>query len=207
MASKSPFLIKQEFISPLHCEDLVDMLDLTVPDVDTEGHPLKTIRMHDRAEEIIFNRIEQLIPEFEEYYRVDYRGTEPMVFEWYTDECKGYSPHCENSNYIGKKWLKTKDRDFTGVLFLSDYQEQIPFDSDFEVYGGKLEFAQHQFGFNPQRGTLVLFPSDPHFINNTTEILVGDLYQVRFHIATEKQFLYDPTCFPGDYTSWLQEFA
>ena len=207
MATKSPFLIKQEFISPLLCEDIVDMLDLTVPDVDIEGYPQKTIRMHNKAEEILFNRVEKIVEEVEEYYDIEYRGTEQMVFEWYSEQCKGYNPHCENATYAGSNWVRNKDRDLSGVLFLSDYQEEIPFDSEFEGYGGKLEFAQHHFGFNPQRGTLVIFPSDPHFINNTTEILIGDLYQVRFHIAAERPYLYDPQKFLGNYTVWLQQFA
>ena len=207
MAVKSPFFIKQEFISPLLCEDLVDMLDLTVPDTDVEGHALKTIRMHERGELMVFDYLEKIVPEIEEYYRIDYRGTEPMVFEWYAEGCAGYEPHCENSNYVRKKWLRTRDRDLTGIIFLSDYQERIPFDDDFEAYGGKLEFAQHGFGFNPQRGTMILFPSDPHFINNTTQILAGDLYQIRFHIAAQSPFLYDPEAFPGDYRSWLEQFA
>jgi len=207
MATKSPFLIKQEFISPLLCEDIVDALNLTVPDQDLEGYPQRTIRMHDRNEETIFERIEGLVPEIEQYYDIDYRGTEPMLFEWYAEQCKGYLPHCESSSYLNGTWVRGRDRDLTGVLFLSDYQERVPFDSDFECYGGKLEFAQHHFGFNPQRGTLVIFPSDPHFINNTTEILAGDLYQVRFHIAANKPFLYDPAKFLGNYTVWLTEFA
>lgn len=207
MANKSPFLIKQEFISPLLCEDLVDMLNLTVPDVDTENHPIRTIRMHERAELNVFTFIEDIIPEIEEYYRIDYRGTEQMIFEWYAAGCNGYEPHCESSNYVRKKWLRTKDRDLTGVIFLSDYQERVPFDDDFETYGGKLEFAQHGFGFNPQRGTMILFPSDPHFINNTTPVLAGDLYQIRFHIAAQTPFLYDPAAFPGDYRVWLEQFA
>jgi hypothetical protein len=207
MAAKSPFLIKQEFVSPLSCEDLVDNLDLTIPDQDIEGYPVRTIRMHDRNEEMIFNRIEQIIPEIEEYYNIQYSGTEQMVFEWYSQQCKGYKPHCESSAYMKQKWVRTKNRDLTGVMFLSDYQERVPFDSDFECYGGKLEFPQHHFGFNPQRGTLIIFPSDPHFINNTTEIYAGDLYQVRFHIASVEPLLYDPALFVGNYTVWLSEFA
>lgn len=207
MANKSPFLVKQEFMSPLLCEDIVDTLDLTVPDTDVEDHPLRTIRMHDRAEMMVFNYIEQIIPELEQHYDITYRGTEQMIFEWYAEECKGYEPHCENSNYVRKQWLRTKDRDLTGVIFLSDYREHTPFDDEFEVYGGKLEFPQHNFGFNPQRGTLIIFPSDPHFINNTMEILVGDLYQVRFHIAAESPLLYDPNKYPGDYRTWFNDFV
>ena len=207
MAAKSPFLIKQEFISPLLCEDIVDDLNLTTPDVDRAGFPIKTIRMHDRSEEILFERLQLIVEEIEEYYDIQYHGTEEMVFEWYDEGCKGYVPHCESSTYVNSKWVRGRNRDVSGVLFLSDYQEKVPFDSDFEVYGGKLEFPQHHFGFNPQRGTLIMFPSDPHFLNNTTQIYVGELHQVRFHIAAKQPFLYDPQKFQGNFAVWLAEFA
>ena len=204
---KSPFFVVQEFLSPLQCEDIVDMLEMYVPDVNTNDDPIKTIKHHNLSEKIIFERFEDHIDNIEQRYDIEYRGTEKMSFEWYPEGCDGEAPHCENSNYVRKKWLKTKDNDFTAVLFLSDYQTKVPFDSDYEVYGGKLEFPQHNFGFNPERGTLVIFPSGPHFLNNTTEILAGDLYQVRFHFASVKPFLYDPNNFPGDYREWLREFA
>ena len=104
------------------------------------------------------------------------------------------------------KWVRVKDRDITCVLFLSDYQSTPPIDEDYEVYGGKLEFPQHGFGFNAQRGTLIAFPSVPHFINGVASIMAGNLYLARFHIATDSPLLYDHTKFPGTYKDWLREF-
>jgi len=54
---------------------------------------------------------------------------------------------------------------------------------------------------------LILFPSEPHFINGTTPIHAGDSFQVRFHVAASEPFLYDPADFPGDYTTWFEEIA
>lgn len=205
--TKSPFFIKQEFLSPLLCEEIVDYLDFYYPDFDPDGIPIKTMKGHEKCEEIVFHRFQPLIPKIEKWYNVEYRGTEPMMFEWFSQACEGEKPHCENSNYINKKWVKVRDRDLTCVVFLSDYQEKTPFDSDFEVRGGKLEFIQHQFGFNPQRGTLIVFPSGPHFINNTALIEAGDLYQIRFHVATTKPYKHNPVLFPGDYTNWFLDIA
>ena len=204
---KSPFLVVQNFLSPLLCEEVVDDLHFLYPDTDLEGVPVKTAKGHERSEEAVFHKFTPHIPNLELHYNVEYRGTEPMLFEWYAQGCKGEKPHCENSNYESRKWVKIRDRDLTCVVFLCDYQEKTPFDSDFEVYGGKLEFAQHRFGFNPQRGTLIVFPSGPHFINNTTPILAGDLYQVRFHVATTQQYKHNPVAWPGDYTTWFETIA
>lgn len=201
---KSPFYVIREFLSPLMCEQIVDSLDFGVADVDKEYKPIKMLKKHDASQNMIFERVQSIIPNLEKYYDLEYRGTEPIDFEWFPEGSVG-TFSCENSNFLRKKWVRTKVNDFTGILFLSDFQPNIPFDSDYEVYGGKLEFPQHGFGFNPQRGTIVLFPSDPHFINITTQIQQGELFQARIHFAAEIPFIYVPEKFPGDYTKWFKE--
>jgi len=204
---KSPFYVVQDFLSPLLCDQIADDINFIYPDKDQDGVPIKSLKSHERSEEVIFQHLQRQIPKFESHYGLEYRGTTTMMFEWYPQGCKGEQPHCENSDYTSKKWVRTKDRDLTGILFLCDYHDHVPFDGDFEVYGGKVEFPQHQFGFNPNRGTLILFPSEPHFINGTTPIHAGDSFQVRFHVAASEPFLYDPADFPGDYTTWFEEIA
>lgn len=200
--AKSPFYVVPDFLTPKNCEVIVDNLGLYNPDVDSEGNPIRMIRGHEGAEQHIYNKFQYFIPVLEKYYGFEHLGTEPTVFEVYPE---GFVPsvQCENSSWVKKKWMRTKDRDFTAVLFLSDYQDKIPFDSDYEVYGGKLEFPQHQFGFNPQRGTLIVYPSDPHFINAIAEVAAGELYIAKFHIAATKPYLYNPAQFPGDYRTWF----
>lgn len=201
---KSPFILKQSFLSPLLCEEIVDNLEFLYPDIDENDKPLKSMRGNDKSQEIIYEYLQDLIPEIENRYGIAYDGTMRMMFEWYPQACKGEEPHCENSDYVRGKWIRTRERDITCVVFMSDYQEKTPFDSDFEVYGGKLEFPQHSFGFNPKRGTLVAFPSTPHFINNTTGIIAGDLYQVRFHIAAKTPYEHVVSEYPGDFRNWFK---
>jgi len=207
MKTVSPFYIKQEFLSPMMCEEIVDNLEFTIPDVDKDENPLHTFRYHELNQDAIFERMTPIIDEMERRFGFEYKGMTQMQFEWFPQGCIGEEVHCENSEYLRKKWLKTKERDFTVVIFLSDYRDKTPFDGDFEVYGGKLEFPQHGFGLNPERGTMVIFPSGPHFINATNEIIAGDSFIAKFHIAAKHPYLYDPAIFPGDYISWLQEFA
>ena len=201
---KSPFKIYRNFLSPKFCEDVVDDLGFYTPDVDAEGRPIKMYRHHEPSSMLIYSRIKQIIPDVEEYYSVEHRGTEDITFEYIATGVKP-EPICENSSYIRKKWTRIRDRDLTGLLFLSDYQEEVPFDRDYEVYGGKLEFPQHGFSFEPERGTLVVYPSGPHFINAFSEVFAGDLFVARFHFGTELPFLYNPAEFPGDYTSWFRD--
>lgn len=199
---KSPFLVYNEFLSPKICDSIIDSMECTIPDLDVNHKPVKMIKYSESGELIVFDRLKQIIPEIEEYYGFKYKGTERMLFEWLSADTKS-DPICENASYIQKKWVRSRDRDITGIIFLSNYSESVPFDDDFEVYGGKLEFPQHNFGFNPIRGTLVLYPSGPHFINLSTVIHAGDLYQIRFHIAGNLPYLYNPQKFPGTFKDWF----
>lgn len=203
---KSPFFVVQNFLEPLLCENITDSLKFFHPDTDADGIPQRTIRGHEDMDLLVYDKFSKFINNIEKHYGVKHRGVSPMIYEWYTEGCKGYIPHCENSDYTNNKWIKTSDIDFTGVIFMSEYQDTVPFDSDFEVFGGKLDFSFWNFGLNPQMGTLVIFPSCPNFVNATSTIKAGDLYQIRFNISTDKPFVYDRANFPGEYTEWFKEF-
>ena len=209
MTPKSPFLVIQDFISPLMCEQLVDGLDFIEPQVNDDGVPILTTETNETFENILYEYLSAIRPQIEEYYNVDYRGMKPVTFNWYPDECDGDSGYtCDNAFYnADKKWAKNKDRDFSCVLFLSNYNDEVPFESEYEVYGGKMDFPQHDFGFMAERGTLVIYPSGPHFLHQVQGIAAGDLFFAKFHIATTLPFLYDPSQFPGDRTSWFETIA
>jgi hypothetical protein len=201
--AKSPFKVYQHFLSPKICEHICDTLAFDYPDVDKDDNPQRMIKHSAMAEEVIYDRLQPLVPELEKYYGIEYKGTEQIMVEWFSEGVIG-KPQCENSHYLKKKWVRTLPRDLSAIVFLSDYQDTPNFDSDYEVYGGKLEFPQHGFGFNPERGTMIVYPSVPHFINATAAIRAGELYQARIHIAATAPFLYDPNQFPGDYRTWFQ---
>lgn len=206
MADKSPFYVVNEFLSPYLCEEIIDIAGFNVPDADKDGEPILTVRTSERAEAIIYERLLNLMPKIEEHFGMMYKGTEPMSFEWYPEMSKG-AFLCGNSQHLRGQWLRVNNRDLAGVIFMSDYQDKLPFEQEFEVYGGKLEFVQHRFGFNPSRGTLIVFPAGPHFINITTEIYAGDLFQVRFFMSGHHQYFYQPNNFPGNYTTWFKDVA
>lgn len=199
---KSPFFVVEEFISPLLCEDLVDECGFIFPDMDQENRAIKTTASPEDAQSILFDRLLQIVPQLEEHYGVKYKGMEEIKFEWFPQDSSG-APQCENSEFLKGKWVKVRARDLTCILFLSDYQDKLPFDGEFEVYGGKLEFPQHQFSFVPNRGTLIVFPSVPHFINSVSRVAAGDLYQARIQMVTEEQLIYQPSDYPGNFKTWF----
>lgn len=204
IACKSPFLVFEEFMSPQRCEDLVDGCNFSeVPDYGSTGKPLKMVKQNDYVDQSMYARLQPCIPQIEQYYSIQYHGTERTQVEWIPAGCIP-SVSCENSEFVNGKWVRTKRRDLTAILFLSDFNSSPPFDTEFEVYGGKLEFPQHKFGFNPQRGTLIVFPSDPHFLNAASAVSIGNAFQARLHIASQTPMLYDPAQYPGNYTQWFK---
>jgi hypothetical protein len=207
---KSPFIIVQNFLSPLQCEMFCDSVDTTLPDVDADNNPVMTKKTNPDVDKLIVDKLiddEAAHDALMSHYDILYEGTERPTIEWFPQDCIGNKLHSENAHFTRGKWLRVHQRDLTGVIFLSDYNDKIPFDGEFEVYGGKLEFPQHDFSLNPQRGTLVIYPSGPHFINHTSKILAGEAFQIRFHIRAEPQFIYDSKNFPGDYRSWFEHVA
>lgn len=209
---KSPFLVIPNFISPKTCEEIVKQIYVAQPDIDVDGRPIPLRRHHEPSARKIFPAVEELIPQLEQRYNVRYRGTESLLFEHYPErlDAPAKLPGCENAKFIRKKWVKINDIDLTGYIWLKDFNDHLPIDLAFEIYGGKLEFPAYNFSFMPQRGTLVLFPAGPHFITAISPVLVGDLYQVKINISVETKnggmFLYQPSEFAGRWQDWLQEF-
>lgn len=204
---KSPFLVIQRFISPLTCERIVECLPRYQPsDVSTDDHADKKVTFNELGMQYLQLPILENIPKIESHFNVHYKNLDDTYIEWFKpgtiDKLK-----CDNSSYIARKWVRNLNRDFSGVIFLNDYNNSVPFDNSYEVYGGKLEFPQHGFSFQPQRGTLIVYPSGPHFINFNSEIKFGDLFQVRFFIETQMVYLHTPGDFPGDYTEWFKDFS
>lgn len=202
--NKSPFVVLDNFVSPLTCEDIVDRLNLSFPETDDNGRPKKSVTGNRLSELRLSDYLEDAVDITEQYYGVEIKGVHPLEFETYPEGCPASKPRCENSIYANGKWSRSNNKDFVGILFLSDYQEKAPFDPTFEVRGGKLQFPTHGFGFNPKRGMLVIFPGNEYFVHNTSEVQVGDLHQVRFYMTAEENYVYNPDSFPGNYEVWFR---
>ena len=208
MKSKSPFLVFQHLIDNDLCDEIAQKVRIE-PLKDDDGVFQSSGRYHPEAEKVIFEKFQPLIPELEKHFEIKYRGTEHLVFQQFplSNGKNAEDPHCENAVYKRKRWLKNKDRDLTGILWLKDYQETPPFDVKKQVLGGKLEFPVYNFGFQAQKGTLVVYPACERFISLTSPILVGELQCIRFYICAEGIWLYDPLKFPGDFRTWFNEIV
>lgn len=208
----SPFIIKQNFLSPFLCERIIEDIEVKSPNLDVNGDPIKLERHFLKWEQDISERFHELIPDIEQRYDSNYVGLDQPVFQYYPENAKALAenPGCENAKYIRKKWIQYKDVDLVGFIWLKDYNDNIPLDKRHEIMGGKIEFPVHNFSLVPQRGTLVLFPAGPHFITVISPMLVGDLYQIKLNVSMKNkkdgQWLYQPEHHPGTWQDWLNEY-
>lgn len=210
---KSPFFVIHDAVSPAKCELLISELGLAVPSRDENDKPIKNERLitHASQLDIVRSSVQENVAAIEERYDSIVKGMETPLFQQFYENPEQPCAHhgCESSKYMRKKWVKVKDVDLVGYLWLKDFNSGVPLDPRFEVYGGKLEFPAYDFSLTPQRGTLVLFPAGPHFITAISPVLIGSLEQVKVTVKMTNTeggtWLYQPSHFPGSYQQWFAE--
>lgn len=203
METRSPFFIIHEAISPLQCEQIADSAEFLYLDVNKAGQPIMTIKHTELAHGIVSQALHHHKDEIEEHYKAAITDLEPTRVQW-SDDTVSPTVICDNSVRIKDKWLRVHNRDLTALVFLSDYNDKVPFDTEFEVYGGKIEFPSHNFGFNPVRGTMVIYPCDPHFAHVFSKISMGELFISKTFIQLNPPLIYSPKNFPGTWQQWLE---
>lgn len=192
----------------MQAEDMVARLKHTIPNTDQKGDPTVTFKGNRLSESRVSTAFNQFVPTIEDHYGFETKTLTPFTFEWYPTGYSGQKATCEGSQMSSKRghssvWHKIYDYDFTVMLFLNDYSDSSQFDERFEVRGGKFEFPTHEFGFNPERGTAIVYPCCPNFVNAVAPVELGDLNVIRFHIIAKKEYNYDMANFPGNYTTWF----
>jgi hypothetical protein len=198
----SPFHIVEDFISPNLCEKISDDLGIEGPTILNDV-PLK-------HESILVSKLTDILVGVEDRYQGAVAGiTEPLYQQYFENAKQPCESHgCASSQYLKKKWVRVKDIDLVGYLWIKDYNNGVPLDPSFEVYGGKLEFPAYNFSLVPQRGTMVIFPAGPHFITAISPALLGTYEHVKIGIKLRKDgdvWLYQPDKFPGTYADWFAE--
>ena len=204
---KSPFLIIKDFLSPLECESIVKLFDGHFSDYDKDNNEIKTTLSNALYQQRVWTKLEEYFSYMENWYSVEIDSISHMDIEWYPQDCVQEALRCENSQFISKQWRLINNNDFTVIIFLMDYNDSPNFDPDFECYGGKVEFPNHKFSFMPQRGTVIIFPSNQYFLNRTLSPVAGDAFQLRLQISANKRFKYNPKSYEGDFTTWFSNLT
>lgn len=209
--SHSPFHVVEDFLSVLQCEKIIQDLALRTPDYAENGQPLKYERIV--PADVAGNLLSQLdaqIPLIEQRYGGEVFGNPSLRFQQYWENPKVPAEEhgCENSKFQRKKWVKTKDVDLVGFIWLKSFHNSVPLDPRAEVFGGKIEFPAYDFSLTPVRGTLVIFPATPHFVTAISHVMLGSLEQVKLGLSLRVDgtpWAYNPDQFPGTYQSWFAE--
>lgn len=209
--TRSPFFVIEDAVSPAKCELIIKELGIQAPSIGEDGKPLKHERLIKDAELVAYiqGAVQENLSAMEERYDGAIRVLETPLFQQYFEnpERPAEGHGCDNARFLRKKWVKVKDTDLVGYLWLKDYNSGVPLDPRFETYGGKLEFPAYDFSLVPQRGTMVFFPGGPHFITATSPVLVGSLevvkLSIKLHTDDGSPWLYQPTAYPGSYQEWF----
>lgn len=183
--TKSPFIVIPGFFSPMVCERI------RAGDIEM-----------DELRDIAKDKIIALTPTINAHYNCSIASLSGM-HHIHLQVGDTYGPCCDNSEYKESVWIRSQLRDFSAYVSLCDYNDTPPFDTESEVLGAKYEFPQHGFGFNPQIGTLIIHPSEQHFINHMSPIRVGIHQCVKFYLTCDTMFIYDYQQFPGSYVDWF----
>lgn len=200
---KSPFILDENFLSPETCEEIILSMRHTVPNRDHRNNPIKTIKFNPIAELRLMPLIDDLLDKAEEYYDTTIVNTKEFAFEWYADGYNAITPTSDNSNFLGGKWIKMKDIDFTIIIFLSSSKGSDLYDTVTESFGGNLEFINHDLTLSPTAGTMLMFPANHYFLNTVSDVSLGNCNFVRIHVTSSTPYQYSPAKFPGDRRTWF----
>lgn len=198
---KSPFLIQEAALSNKVCDqilfDLQNFEDMT---------PLS--EPHQISDEVTTDLLMDYAPAWKNmissYYGVDVAKVESIEL-WNIPEGFDYKANCDNSKFYNNVWIRTSPVDFTSLIFLQNTAEHAPVDIRYELFGGRYEFPQYNFGFNPTTGVMITHPSDPHFINGFSTPLGADLFVIKIKYSCKDLYLHDPKQFPGDIACWFNK--
>lgn len=204
MSNDIPFFIVKNFISPLICERLIDDLrTLKIrPNIGQNGFPKKMLLMNKLNSLRIAQTFDPYIPLLEKHFDFGYKGTHDIFFEWFPENYMAEPPKTEGYERTKKGWTRYREVDFIGILWLNEHNDQPPFDPSFETYGGQLEFPTFDISFNPERGTLLIFPSSPNFIYTVSGIKAGSLTQAKFTIRSEVPYNFEKEKFNCNPANW-----
>lgn len=200
---KSPFLVIENFISPLLADEIIVNTNFNTPDLYPDDKPMVTTKFDEEFDDIISDRINKLVvPILAKHFDTSISTIHPIEIEMLVPDAH-VPVHADGFNLVDNNWVKTKPWDFTAILFLSEHTNETNIDDLTQCNGGKLEFINFNFSFNPTVGTLIVFPNDPRFSNASSYVKIGECYQIRIHLQSDIMYLYDPSKFKGSPDIWF----
>ena len=195
----SPFYVIEDFISPFQCERFISLnasgKSQTIQKLNGGGIPLIENSFADHTESIQ-NRFNCILSESIDSTFIQLKenstggSTPPAIPGWMNSR---------------KKWFRTENIDFVGIIPLKTFSSDVPMDTRFEVYGGKIEFQNFNFSILPERGSLILIPSAPNFIHSISPILFGTFEYIQILLSTTEPWVYNSELFSPEISAFLNQ--
>jgi len=138
----------------------------------------------DNVLKIVEHRFTDYTTIIEQYYNVKVKEISSPIL---SNDC---NITCDNSIYK-RNWIRKNDYDFTGYIALSNYSKDVPFDEDYDVYGGELIFKNYGIKISPTMGDLIIFPSCANFLHYHNKPLVGKFNYIKLFITCENPYIFN----------------
>lgn len=195
---KSPFLILEEYLSPLQCENIlndlycIDCIDFS----DTNKKYCYPI-----SDDALFNHLEKIIksiyPKINEMYGVNCAKIEVIEYRLMRENTEATDFQAYNSVYLNGQWVRNEFNDFVITIMLTSHVQSTDdgLDAEFEHYGAGIQYPQHNVTFYSDRGGILIHPSDPHFIHNISANHLGTCALINVAVSCDNLYLYDPVSF------------
>jgi hypothetical protein len=138
----------------------------------------------DNVLKIVEHRFTDYTTIIEQYYNVNVKEISSPIL---SNDC---NVTCDNSRYK-RNWIRKNDYDFTGYIALSNYSKDVPFDEDYDVYGGELIFKNYGIQISPTMGDLIIFPSCANFLHYHNKPMVGTFNYIKLFITCENPYIFN----------------
>jgi hypothetical protein len=196
MSKKSPFFVVEELLSPLQCDKLIALNRI-------QNSPSSVRHLNEGQFSIVKNSILDYTSEMNQRYGTTVSDDIKMLFCQFPENASAPALHAQIDGWVSqkRKWNKTKNIDFIGIIPLKSFCDSLPIDLNFETYGGKLELINFNFSILPERGSMIVFPCVPNFLYAISPINFGsfEMIKVFFSVDGDWEFVLD------DYSCRLQD--
>jgi hypothetical protein len=199
---KSPFILVENVLSKEACNEIIASLNHSEPNYMHDKVAL-TIKFNKLEELRLQSMIDDLLDHAESYYGFETKKLAPFIFEWYPENHEAKPMSSDSNIYFEGKWVKSREVDFTILLFLSTEKMDVIQDREIEHVGGGLQFPTHGFTLHPKAGDLLMFPSDRHFLNTFGSVKLGNLNLIRILVTAKETYKHDRQKFSGTFKDWF----
>lgn len=191
--SKNPFIVLDNALSPYICESVINDLIISEDIDETKNQTTQRPILDETLIQFITKTVTPYYPKITEVFGAVPNKIENILFTYMSGSSNETKFKSNNSVFMNNQWVRNEYNDFTITLLLTSYYNpKEPIDREFESLGGQLQFPQHNISIYPDRGGVIIHPSDNHFIKNNCSIAQGTCVMIDVLVSCKDMYLYNP---------------